>query len=70
MIWIYELKNTYCRVGWMVSGNGATNSTPEVSGAKGRSHLATIQIPRHFYILDVSITCAKYKPMDSIAMSL
>ena len=51
----------------MVSRNGATNSTPEVSGAKGRSDLDSIQIPRHFDIINGSIICDKFESMDWIA---
>ena len=52
----------------MVSRNGVTNSTPEVSGAKGRSDLDSIQIPRHFDIINGSIICAKFESMDWIAI--
>ena len=73
MIWVYKQAQEYspsCRVDGMVSRNGATNSTPEVSGAKGRRDLASIQIPRHFDIINGSIICAKYESMDWIAILL
>ena len=44
----------------MVSRNVATNPTPEVSGAKRRTNLVAIQIPRHFDIIDGSIICANF----------
>ena len=62
--------HSYSRVSGMVSRNGATNSTPGVSGAKGRSDLVSIQNPRHFGIIDGSIICAKFEPMDWIAILL
>ena len=43
----------------MVSRNFATNSTPEVSGAKIITDLVAIHIPRHFDIIDGFIICAK-----------
>ena len=55
----------------MVSRNAATNSTPEVSGAKRRIDLVAIQIPRHFdIIIDGSIICAKLEPIDWITILL
>ena len=42
----------------MVSRNVAINSNLEVSGAKRRSDLVEIQIPRHFDIIDGFIICA------------
>ena len=52
----------------MVSRNGATNSTLEVSGAKGRSDLESIQIPTHFDTINGSIISAKFESMDWIAI--
>ena len=44
----------------MVSRNVATNSTPEVSGARRRADLVAIQIPGHFDIIDGSNFSAKF----------
>ena len=55
-------------MGGIVSRNVATNSTPEVSGAKRRTDLVAIQIPRHFDIIDDSIICDKFEPIDWIAI--
>ena len=52
----------------MVSRNVATNSTSKVSGAKRRPDFVAIQISRHFDIIDGSITCTKFEPIDWIAM--
>ena len=45
-----------------------TRKTHEVSGAKRRSDLDSIQIPRHFDVVNGSITCAKFKSMYWIAV--
>ena len=54
----------------MVSRNVATNSTPEVSGAKRRTDLVAIQIPRHFDIIDGPTLCATFESVDWVAISL
>ena len=54
----------------MVSRNVATNSTPDVLGAKRRTDLVAIQTPRHFNIIDGSIICAKFELIDWIAILL
>ena len=48
----------------MVSRNVATNSSPEVSGAKRRTDFVAILGPRHFDIIDGSIICVKFESID------
>ena len=52
----------------MISRTVATNSTPEVSGAKRRNVLFATQIPRRFDITDSSTICAEFEPIDWIAI--
>ena len=54
----------------MVSRNDATNFTPEISGAKGRRDVVTIQILRHFDIINGLIIREHFEPMDWITILL
>ena len=54
----------------MVSRNIATNSTPEVSGAKGRSDLDSMQIPILSDVINGSFLRAKFEFMEWVGILL
>ena len=50
--------------------DGLKKGCDQLSEAKRRTDLVAIQFPRHFDIIDGSIMCVKFEPIDWIAILL